>query len=68
MTYKEQEKLLSNVFEKLTVYCPTCEHPIIFTTKNDMRICSHCGNAVFKNKETEFKYRIREKIYKERRK
>ncbi|MBQ4263096.1 MAG: hypothetical protein IJB83_02490 [Bacilli bacterium] len=68
MTFKEKEEKLSTVFISLTKKCDTCGHSIIFTTKVDMRICSYCGNAVFKDKQTEFKYRVKEKIYKEKKK
>lgn len=39
-----------------------CGHSVLFVT--DKKICSHCGNYVFKNKKVEFEYRMKEKLKK----
>lgn len=45
-----------------------CGHTVYIANKNGIAICSHCKNLVFKDKETEFKYRMKEGIINERRK
>lgn len=44
-----------------------CGHTVYIANKSGIAICSHCKNLVFKDKETEFKYRIKEKLYREKR-
>ena len=46
-------------------YCK-CGHSVYIVNSQNKAICSHCKNLVFKDKETEFKYRMREKLIKER--
>ena len=48
------------------VYCPNCGHSLLLGDK-DKKICSHCNHYVFRDEETEKKYRIMEKINKLRR-
>lgn len=45
-----------------------CGHTVYIANKSGIVICSHCKNLVFKDKETEFKYRMKEGIINERRK
>lgn len=64
--YREMEKLDTErvMCRKL---CPNCGHSILLGRK-DSKICSHCGMYVFKDKISEFHYRIRESIFKYKRK
>ena len=45
-----------------------CGHTVFIVNKSNMCLCSHCKNLVFKDKKTEFEYRMREKLLKEKRK
>jgi ribosomal protein S27AE len=51
---------------KFKHYCK-CGHSVIIANKAGRTICSYCKNLVFRDKETEFKYRLKEKLIKERR-
>ena len=44
-----------------------CGHTVYIANKSGIAICSHCRNLVFKDKETEFKYRMKENLIKEKR-
>ena len=59
MTLKDQEKLHNVITKNITKKCK-CGHSVDVLGKK--KICTHCGNYVFKNKEEEFKYRLEEKI------
>lgn len=50
---KEHDKLQDYV-----VKCK-CSHTILFTGKKDRLICRYCGNYVYKDKKTEFKYKMK---------
>lgn len=52
---------LTNSLEPYKVECKCGKKVIVL---RDKKICSHCGNYVFKSKEEEFKYRVKEKICK----
>lgn len=41
-----------------------CGHTVLVPTRKDKIICSWCGEYVFKDKETEFKYRMLSKLSK----
>lgn len=57
--YKEDTKKL-NFYTKNSTKCK-CGHTN-FLGSRDKIICSWCGKYIFKNKKTEFFYRIGEKI------
>ena len=59
----EQYKRLTEEYDKVKYRC-RCGHRVIIPNKIDKNICSWCGNYVFKSKEEEFKYRVKEKICK----
>jgi len=40
--------------------CENCGHKIFITNKYKKVICNWCGNLVFKDKKTEFMYRMKE--------
>ena len=54
----------NNLTNSLDLYKVKCKCGKKVVVLNDKKICSHCGNYVFKNKEEEFKYRVKEKICK----
>ena len=39
-----------------------CSHTLLFTGIKDRLLCSHCGHYVYKDKKTEMKYKIKEKL------
>lgn len=41
-----------------------CSHSIIFHNGNDRELCSWCGKYVYKDSNTEFKYKLKENINK----
>lgn len=59
-SFQEQQKLDSFIKNNLNVKCK-CGHSVDLIGINQ-KICSHCGNYVFKNKEEEFKYRLKENM------
>ena len=65
-TNKELQKLLEEM-TKARVKC-SCGHSVVIPPKKDKYICSWCGNYVFKDKQTEFRYKFKENLMKEKRK
>ncbi len=64
-------KILSvKEFERMTdEYCKVkylckCGHRVIIPNWVDKQLCNWCGNYVFKTKEDEFKFRMKEKMRK----
>ena len=55
-------KQLKNDYDKIQDYMVKCKcsHTILFTGRKDRLLCSHCGRYVYKDKDTEIKYKIRE--------
>lgn len=45
-------------YAKIRHYCPKCGHTNSMPVFVDYKICSWCKNMVFKDKKTEFEYRI----------
>ena len=43
------------------IICPTCGHSVLFA-KKDKSICQWCKHYVFKDKKSEFEYRLKESI------
>lgn len=43
-----------------------CGRKVVMPNNVDKKICSWCGNYVFKNKRQEFKYRIKERLLNEK--
>ena len=44
-----------------------CGHTVFIANKSGRAKCRHCHRLVFKDKETEFKYRMNRELIKERR-
>lgn len=59
MNFKEDTKRLNQMWKE-NVRCK-CSHTFVLGRK-DRALCSHCGNWVYRNKETEFKYKLQEKM------
>ena len=47
------------IITDLTVKCK-CGHSIVFTSKADRVFCDWCGKYCYKDKQTEFKYKMQE--------
>ena len=66
MSYKSDTKLFEEQ-QKAKITCE-CGHRVLMGTKKDRIICSWCKNYVYKDKATEFRYKMQERMLKERRK
>lgn len=65
-TNKELSKILNDI-TKARIKCPSCGHSILIPPKEDKCLCNWCGKYVFKDKQAEFKYKVKEKQIKEKR-
>ena len=65
LSNKDIQKLYEEK-QKHRVVCK-CGHTNIILNKSNMCICSHCRQMVFKDKKTEFEYRMKENLIKEKR-
>ena len=61
-TIKEIIKL-ADIQTETRIICK-CGHSVLVPLKKAKTICSWCGEYVFKDKETEFKYRLQSKLAK----
>lgn len=59
--------ILSGEQTKNKIRCKNCGHPQLLG-KQDKVICKECGYWIFKDDETEFKYRMKEQRLKEKKK
>lgn len=64
LTFEDIEKIASAKTDA-TIKCE-CGHSIVMS-KADRTICSWCGKWVYRTKEIEFKYKLRETINKKKR-
>ena len=62
----DEVELLCQELSKTRVYCPNCGHSIVMGLR-EYKLCSWCNNMAFKDKKTEFKYRMNENLIKEKR-
>ena len=60
LTDKEYKTLTDN-YDKVKYMCK-CGHRVIIPYKVDKVLCSWCHNYVFKDKQVEFKYRLKEVV------
>ena len=65
-SFKDIEKLMEEQ-QKSKVTCP-CGHRVLMSNRKDRIICTWCKNYVYKDKATEFRYKMKENMIKERRK
>ena len=63
--YIDKEALLQDKLKDNNVICK-CGHTNTISAKEEKKICKWCGNYVFRNKQKEFEYRLKEKMIKER--
>lgn len=57
MTFEEESRLFNQIVEN-SVKCK-CSHSVTIM-KADRKICSHCGNWVYRTPMLEFKYKLKE--------
>lgn len=55
--------ILSKEQTDATIKCK-CGHSVLVPARNDRKVCSWCGEYVFRNKQDEFKYRLGSKLSK----
>lgn len=57
---------VAKIADKLKYYNVKCKcgHTNTMSAKEEKKICNWCGNYVFRNKQAEFEYRLRERINK----
>lgn len=56
-----QFKLMTKEYDKVKFLCK-CGHRVIIPSWRDKTLCSWCNNYVFKDKKSEFEYRMKEKL------
>ena len=63
------EDLLAMAKRQSTKFCPHCGRRIHFYAfeKKDRQCCDWCGKYVFKDKKSEYDYRVRELLNRKRR-
>lgn len=54
--FKYHEKITS-----LLTKCK-CSHSVLISYKCDRVLCSYCGHYVYKDKQTEFKYKLKDEL------
>ena len=59
-SYKDDTKIF-NMYAKYKKKC-SCGHSVVINPSRDKIVCNYCGKFVFRSKEDEFKYRIKEKL------
>lgn len=64
-SFKEDDRMFEE-YSKHKVKCKHCGHNSTMPVYVDKKICSWCGNYVFRTPEIEFKFRLTEKIKRKR--
>ena len=59
--YIDKEAKIAERLKDNNVICK-CGHTNTMSAKEEKKICNWCGYYVFKNKQKEFEYRLREKM------
>ena len=62
---REVEKAC-RAYTEIRRLCPNCGHSLFFF-KVDKTICNHCGHYVFKDKKTEFMYKLKTESIRQKR-
>lgn len=63
LTMKE-DSVLAYIKRQMKIECPNCRHLINFYAFEhvDKKLCRYCGVYVFKNKQDEFNYKMKQKM------
>lgn len=64
-----EEDKLNATKRKFTIHCPNCGNRVHFYAfeRQDRQFCDWCGRYVFKDKKSEYDYRMKELLNKQRR-
>lgn len=62
-----EDMIRSEYYDKIKVKCEKCGHSIIMPRWVDKQLCDYCGKYRFRDKKTEFMYRLKEKMYRNER-
>lgn len=65
-TFAEDDRMFEE-YSKHKVRCKHCGHNSTIPVYVDKRVCSWCGNYVFRTPEIEFKFRLDQEIKKRKR-
>ena len=67
--HEKQEDKLAEVKRSMKIFCPHCGRRIHFYAyeKADRQLCDWCGNYVFKDAKSEYDYRMKELLNRQRR-
>lgn len=58
---KREFDIMTDQLAKVKHTC-SCGHKEVISSTEDKKLCSWCGHYVFKDKKSEFKYRVKEKM------
>lgn len=64
---KEEDDRMFQEMSKHRKKCKHCGHSSVIPVYVDKKVCSWCGNYVFRTDEIEFKFRLEEKLKKGKR-
>ena len=60
LTVKEYERMTDEL-DKVKYRCK-CGRRVVIPKRENKKLCTWCGNYVFRDKRDEFEYRLKEKI------
>lgn len=58
---RTQEEIVASYYSNYKVKCK-CSHTMVMTHNVDKKICSHCGNYVYRDKQAEFRDKINQEL------
>ena len=59
---EEEDDRLFEAFSKYKVKCKHCDHSAVLPVNKDKKLCTWCGNYIFRTPEIEFKYRLNQEL------
>lgn len=67
--HQREEDLISEVKRKMKKFCPHCGRRVHFYAfeKKGKQLCEWCGKYVFKDKKSEYDYRMNELLNRQKR-
>lgn len=60
--FLQKEQMIADVFKNYMYQCKNCGHKEVIKPIQNNKLCSYCGNLIFKNDKDEFIYRINQKM------
>lgn len=58
---KTKEEIIDSYYSQFKVKCK-CGHVVVISPINTKKLCSFCGNYIYRDKKDEFKERMKEKL------